>query len=103
MLYFTAQPDDIIQSTAIQDSYTLTPPKSIPFWAMVYSVDGHFEGRVRLTDGLLQLCETTETIANAAYIFGTYYKYSVRCFCVCFDLGAQCMHYSRRESVLKKN
>ena len=43
----------------------------------MHSLDGRYLGNVPLTDGLLQLCDTTETIANAAYVFGTYYKYSV--------------------------
>ncbi|KAK7114529.1 meckelin-like [Littorina saxatilis] len=76
LLYFSDDADDVINSNDIPDSYTLTPPKIIPFQAMVHSLDGTFLRKVPLTDGLLQLCDTTETIANAAYFFGTYYSYS---------------------------
>ncbi|XP_076448752.1 meckelin-like [Babylonia areolata] len=78
ILYFWDRPEDVITSTDIPDSYTLTPPMAIPFRAMVYSLEGEFLRSAPLTDGLLQLCDSTETTANAAYIFGTYYKYSCR-------------------------
>ena len=77
LLYFTDDPEDVINANDIPDSYTLTPPMTIPFEAAVHALDGKFLGTVPLTDGLLQLCDTTETIANAAYIFGTYYSYTV--------------------------
>ena len=78
LLYYSDDADEIVDSTDIPDSFTFDPPTTIPFEAAVHSLDGTYLGNVDLTDGLLQLCETTESVANAAYIFGTYYSYSVR-------------------------
>ncbi|KAL8605996.1 hypothetical protein ACOMHN_040495 [Nucella lapillus] len=78
ILYFTDDPEDIVDSTDIPDSYTLTPPVTIPFQAVVFSLQGQFLRRAPLTDGLLQLCDTTENFANAAYVFGTYYYHSCK-------------------------
>ncbi|PVD20536.1 hypothetical protein C0Q70_18692 [Pomacea canaliculata] len=75
-LYFTGYASDVIDSQDISDSYTMTPPMTIPFVAVIYSLNGKYLKTEALTDGLLQLCDTTATLANAAYVFGTYYSYS---------------------------
>ena len=77
ILYYSENADDIITSDTIKTAYTLTPPTALPFKAVVHSLEGDFIEIRSLTDGLIQLCDTTEDVANAAYIFGTYYSYSV--------------------------
>lgn len=68
--------DSIIQSTDIPISFTFDPPMTITLKAVRHSLNGKYLDTVALTNGLLQLCETTETIADAAYVFGTYYSYT---------------------------
>ncbi|KAL8589978.1 hypothetical protein ACOMHN_007004 [Nucella lapillus] len=78
ILYYSDDSDDIIGANDIPDSYTFNPPVTIPLEAAVHTLDGRYLGNKPLTDGLLQLCDTTETVANAAYIFGTYFSHSCK-------------------------
>lgn len=76
-LFYTGNADDVINADDISDSYTLSPTMTIPFLAAVYSLEGKYLHTVPLTGSLLQLCNTDQTTADAAYIFGTYYSKSV--------------------------
>ncbi|XP_067651968.1 meckelin-like [Haliotis asinina] len=75
-LYYTDDPEDIVNNNDITTSYSFDPPMTMKFKVARYGLGGTFLGLEDITGGLIQLCENTETRLNAAFVFGTVYSSS---------------------------
>ncbi|GFN86065.1 meckelin [Plakobranchus ocellatus] len=68
--------DDELERDDIEIEWTMDPPMEFPFLAGTFTLDGNFLGFQEIQGNFLQLCEASDNILNAAFVFGTYYSYS---------------------------
>ncbi|GFR70016.1 meckelin [Elysia marginata] len=68
--------DDELARDDIETEWTMDPPMTFPFLGSTFSIDGSFLGFQSINGGSLQLCEASDNVLNAAFVFGTYYSHS---------------------------
>ena len=69
--------DDVLADDGIETEWTMDPQMTFPFLASTFAVDGTFLSYQPIDGGFLQLCEASDNILNAAFVFGTYYSHTV--------------------------
>ena len=76
LYYVDDTADRVLTSTGIPTQYTF-PSSYINFSAATYALNGSYLGTINVDGGLLQLCKNSQSIMNAAFLFGTNYEQSV--------------------------
>ena len=76
-IYVARDADNELESDDIETEWTMDPPMNFPFLASTFAIDGSFLGFQSVDGGFLQLCEASDNILNAAFVFGTYYSHTV--------------------------
>ena len=86
LYYLEDNADQILSDTRINTEFTF-PDSKLTFKVGVYTLNGTFLGLKDATNGLIQLCKSSETVMDAAYNFGTTYQQAVslhvtqQCWC----------------------
>jgi len=68
--------DEELSEEEVETQWTMDPKMTFPFKRSVHSLDGVYEGMDDMQGKDMQLCDASDSILNAAFVFGTYYSYT---------------------------